>query len=398
MWSHRSARVAAVAACAAALTWGSLSPATAAGDSSRVPPRAWITIKGHGYGHGHGMSQYGAEGAARRGLNFRQIAAFYYRGTRWGTAGGRMRVRISADISDDLVVKARSGLRVRHSGTRKILELPRNGASRWRITVDRTGGDRVSYLTDRWHDWRGVRGPAGFTASGAPVALVTPSGTRTYRGRLMAVAPSRGSRARNTINVVSLEGYLKGVVPLEMPASWSKAAVRAQAVAARTYAAYERAHRSGPICDTTSCQVYGGRAAEHRDSNAAILATRELVLTHRGVPAFTQFSSSSGGWTSAGSMPYLKARKDPYDGWAGNPVHTWRIRVKDTLFESRWPSIGNLRRIAVRQRDGNGQWGGRIRSIAIIGGRGRVVVSGDTLRSALGLRSTWLTFGVTRRG
>ncbi len=183
----------------------------------------------------------------------------------------------------------------------------------------------------------------------------------------MAVAPSPGSRARNTINVVSLESYLKGVVPLEMPATWSKAAVRAQAVAARTYAAYERAHRSGPMCDTTSCQVYGGRAAEHRDSNAAIKATRKLVLTHRGEPAFTQFSSSSGGWTSAGSMPYLRARKDPYDGWAGNPVHTWRIRVKDTLFESRWPSIGNLRRIAVRQRDGNGQWGGRIRSIAVIG-------------------------------
>ena len=65
--------------------------------------------------------------------------------------------------------------------------------------------------------------------------------------------------------MLTLESYLKGVVPLEMPATWTPAAVRAQAVAARTYAAYERAHRTGPMCDTTSCQVYGGYAAEHPD-------------------------------------------------------------------------------------------------------------------------------------
>ena len=393
----RAIRVLAVA-CAVPLFLTTLaSPATAA-DSWAVPRQAWITIKGHGYGHGHGMSQYGAEGAARQGRSFRQIADFYYPGTTWGTARGSVRVLISADTTDDLVVVARDGLRLRDSGSGSVTRLPANGATRWRIVVNSAGEDRVAYLTDRWRAWRGLEGEGSFSAGGEPVTLVTPSGQRRYRGRLAAHAPAAGSRARNTINTLSLENYLKGVVPLEMPALWSKAAVRAQAVAARTYAAYERDHRTGPLCDTTSCQVYGGYDQEHPASNDAVDATAHLALMHKGAPAFTQFSSSSGGWTSAGSMPYLTAKADPYDGWAGNPVHSWSERVSDALIEARWPGIGNLTRITVTQRDGTGEWGGRVGSVTLVGGQGRVVVSGDTLRAVLGLRSTWVTFVVRQRG
>ena len=117
------------AACAVPLLLTTLaSPATAV-DSWSVPRKASITIKGHGYGHGHGMSQYGAEGAARRGLNFRQIANFYYPGTTWGTARGAVRVQISADTTDDLVVLPRDGLRVRDSRTGTVTRLPANGAT-----------------------------------------------------------------------------------------------------------------------------------------------------------------------------------------------------------------------------------------------------------------------------
>jgi stage II sporulation protein D len=364
-----------------------------------VPRRAWITIKGHGYGHGHGMSQYGAQGAARQGLRFRQIANFYYPGTTWGTTRGSVRVRISADTTDDLIVLPRHGLRVRDIAADTVTPLPDNGATRWRISVNAAGEDRVAfYRNNRWRTWRGLAGEGAFSAGGAPVTLVTPSGRRKYRGRLTAEAPSAGSRSRDTINTLSLEDYLKGVVPLEMPALWSKAAVRAQALAARTYAAYERENGTGPLCDTTSCQVYGGYSAEHPAANDAISATAHLALTYQGAPAFTQFSSSSGGWTSAGSKPYLTAKPDPYDGWAGNPNHSWSTRISDTVIESHWPGIGNLTRIAVTQRDGNGEWGGRVGSVTLVGARGRVVVSGDTLRSVLGLRSTWVTFVVTKRG
>ena len=365
------------------------SPAQAA-DTWDVPSTAWITITGHGYGHGHGMSQYGAEGAARAGLTFRQIAQFYYPGTSWGEATGRVRVQISADTTNDLVVRTRSGLTLRDAGTGQNTVLPDNGATRWRIAVNRQGRNAVAFFTDRWRRYRFLSGEGAFAAGGGPVTLVTPSGNLRYRGWLR-------STAGNTINIVTLEAYLRGVVPKEMPATWSPAAVQAQAVAARTYAAYERAHRTTPLCDTTSCQVYGGYDAEHPASNAAIAATRGLALMYAGEPAFTQFASSSGGWTSAGSVPYLVAKEDPYDGWTGNSVHTWSLRVQDGVLERAWPSIGNLQRVVVLDRDGNGQWGGRVSSIRIVGGKGRVTITGDTLRSTLGLRSTWVNFKVMPR-
>ncbi|MCD4526983.1 SpoIID/LytB domain-containing protein [Nocardioides sp. cx-173] len=370
----------------------------AAADSWRVPTRAWLTVSGHGYGHGHGMSQYGAEGAARQGLTYRQIAGFYYPGTAWGSAGGRIRVAISADTSDDLVVLSRPGLMLRDTAGGPAVRLPENGATRWRVTVTPQGRNRVSYKAGRWRRWGDLRGEGEFSAGGRPITLVTPSGNRPYRGRLRAVAPSRASLARDTVNDLALDQYLRGVVPLEIPASWSPEAVRAQAVAARTYATYERAHRSGGLlCDTTSCQAYGGQAAEHPASDAAIRATAGQVLTYDGAPAFTQFASSSGGWTSAGSVPYLAAVEDPYDGWAGNPVHDWTTRLNDTVVERVWPRIGDLTGLTVTRRDGNGEWGGRVRSLTLTGTKGSVVVSGDAFRSALGLRSTWLTFAVSPR-
>ena len=375
---------------------GATTPASAAtGDVWKVPAQATITIKGHGYGHGHGMSQYGAEGAAREGLTYRQIVQFYYPGTDWGTAKGRVTVLISADTTDDLVVLARSGLTVRDTAGGGRTALPANGATRWKVAVGADGVNRVLYRTGRWHRWTALDGQGEFYAAGEPISLVTPSGTRAYRGRLRVGLTSSGDRV--TVNDVALDNYLQGVVPLEIPASWSADAVRAQAVAARTYASYERAHPQSAayqLCDTWSCQVYGGYDAEYPASNAAVAATAKQVLLSGGDPAFTQFGSSSGGWTSAGSVSYLPAQRDPYDGWSGNPVHTWSVRLQDDAIERAWPAVGDLRRIAVVARDGNGDWGGRVTSVALSGTGGKVTVSGDTFRSVLGLRSTWLTFRV----
>jgi len=400
MPQHRPAAVVLAAAMSAvvATTLAGVGPAHA-DDTWSVPSRASIIIKGHGYGHGHGMSQHGAEGAARQGKSHRQILRFYYPGTRVGEAKGRVTVLITADTTDDLVVRARRGLTVRDSAGGGRVTLPDNGASRWRVAVTSNGVDRVSYRTDRWRRWRDLKGYGEFAARG-PITLVTPAGHTAYRGKLRAVPASPASRARDTVNVTSLENYVKGVVPREMPATWTPAAVRAQAVAARTYAAYERAHPLSSryqICDTTSCQVYGGVSAEHPDSNRAVNATRGEIRAHRGEPAFTQFSSSSGGWTSAGSRSYLPAQPDPYDGWSGNPHHSWSVKVTDGRIENAFPKIGNLRRIVVLRRDGNGQWGGRVESIKLVGGSGSTTVSGDDFRFALGLQSEWVTFRVRSR-
>ena len=89
-------------------------------------------------------------------------------------------------------------------------------------------------------------------------------------------------------------------------------------------------------------------------------ATAGQIRTYRGAPAFTQFSASSGGWTSDGGKPYLPAQKDPYDGWPGNGVHTWSTTVTSGAIEKAWPSLGNLTGITVTKRDGHGQWNGRV--------------------------------------
>lgn len=360
-----------------------------------MPSTGSLRISGHGYGHGRGMSQYGAQGAARLGRSWKQIVAFYYPGTTLDSTSRRLRVLISGDTSRDVLVKARSGLQLQDLGAKRRWTLP-GGSSRWRLTVDRRGRSVVDRYTGRWSRWRTLAGEGQFSAGGEPISLIADGGVvRRYRGKLRAARPAPGSTDRDTVNVISIEAYLRGVVPREMPASWHPQAVRAQAVAARTYASYEADHpraRHYQICDTTSCQVYGGVDAEQRGSDAAIAATRGQFLTWRGKPAFTQFGSSSGGQIAAGSQPYQVTKADPWDDWSGNPVHDWSTTVDVSRIERAYPAVGDLREIRVTARDGHGQWEGRIQRLTLVGARGRVATTGDDFRMRLGLRSTWLTF------
>lgn len=386
------------AAAAVTLLTGVLLAPPAQAARTDVPSDAVIQIDGRGYGHGHGMSQYGAQGAARQGLGYARIVEFYYPGTSWGTVSGPVRVRITANTTRHVVVLARPGLRVRDLGRKKTWTLPDNGARRWRLTANKNNRTIVQFRRPGtgWKLWKRLNGVGQFAGKG-PKTLVTPSGQRAYRGRLRAAVPNPGTRARDTVNILPLEQYLRGVVPLEIPASWHPQAVRAQAVAARTYAAFERSHplaRHYQICDTTQCQVYGGASAEHPLSDAAIRATANQIVTHGGEAAFTQFSASNGNWSVAGSMPYQVARHDPYDNWRGNTVNSWQVTVPRARFESLWPQLGSLRAIRVDSRDGNGKWNGRVQQLTLIGSGRNVQLTGDQLRSALGLRSTWVNFQV----
>ena len=102
-----------------------------------------------------------------------------------------------------------------------------------------------------------------------------------------------------------------------MPTSWHPDAVRAQAVAARTYGAFLRARSASSgydICDTTSCQVYRGMDNETANGNAAVTATAHVIMAFGGKPAYTQFTSSNGGQITTGDYSYQIAQKDPYDG------------------------------------------------------------------------------------
>ena len=382
---------------------GSQAPAVTVDQSYWIPARAHVTVRGHGYGHGHGMSQYGAYGAARQGLTVDQILAFYYPSTTLSSRGGRIRVLVTGDTTDDLVVSPAPGLTVRDRGDRTTYPLPDiEGLTRWRLGVA-DGQTVVDYLTDTWHRWRpeGKKpfvGDGQFKADG-PLTLWTPAGAKTFRGKLRAAAPTPGSTKRDTLNVLPLDDYVKGVIPYEMPSTWHPEAVKAQAVAARTYAAWTRAQyrkRYYQICDTTSCQVYGGMAGEQPAANAAVDATAGQVLLHDGTPAFTQFSSSSGGWTAAGTLPYLPAQEDPYDAHDANPNHDWTVVVDARRLEKAYPAIGTLRRIRVTSRDGNGEWSGRVRTLQLDGSRADRTISGDSFRWALGLKSTWFSIDPPR--
>jgi SpoIID/LytB domain protein len=365
-----------------------------------VPASGTYTVRGHGYGHGRGMSQYGANGAALDGLTHEQILKFYYPGTSLDTARRKIRVLITGDTTSDLVVDARRGLALRDLGAATTYDLPRDlGASRWRVSVDGQNRNVVAYFADgAWRSWKpggaaALEGAGEFRAGG-PITLVTPSGEVRYRGSLRAAQPS-GSTDRNTVNVVSLDDYVQGVVPSEMPASWEPEAVQSQAVAARTYGAYQRAQHgdwSYDICDTTSCQVYRGVSGEHELGNAAVRATSRQILTYDGSPAFTEFSASSGGWTAAGDVDYLTAKKDPYDDWSGNYVHDWSVKVSAASIAKAFPAVGKLRSIKVTSRDGNGEWQGRVLAMSLVGSKATVKISGDDFRWKFGLRSTWFSF------
>jgi len=243
---------------------------------------------------------------------------------------------------------------------------------------------------------------------GSAAARALPSGTeRDYHGYLRVVRPAANNV--DAVSVEAMEDYLRGVVPRESPSSWPAAALQAQAIAARSYAEYQREHagtRDYDICDTTSCQVFGGATEitsdgtvidlEASSSDAAVKATAGQIRTYGGKAIFAQYSANDGGWTTDGGAPYLIAHPDPYDGLSGSSSHSWSASLPASALESANPTIGTLLRIRVTQRDGNGQYGGRVLQAVLDGSNGSVTVSGQAVSAAYswpthsnGVRSAW---------
>jgi SpoIID/LytB domain protein len=182
------------------------------------------------------------------------------------------------------------------------------------------------------------RPPKSHWMANSIVKVVLPNGSvRSYRGSVALIKWGSGGR---TINKVFLEDYVKGVVPAEMPTLWAVDAVRAQAVAARSYAVRLRdfgSYSGFDICDTTACQVYGGASWETTGGNAAVTATAGKIVTYRGKVALTQFASSNGGWSAQGDYPYLSAHRDPYDGVIKSQA--WTRIISASSISRAWPSV-----------------------------------------------------------
>jgi len=377
-----------------------------AGSSAAVPATApTLTVTGHGWGHGHGMSQYGAQGAAHQGLTYQQILDFYYHPATLASFSGLVRVLITADTDNNTTVRNVAGLQLVDLGNQKTYRLRAATTPRaWRMkTVN--GRTRVYFRTAKWHLFRtggrtALTGAGEFRSANGVLTLRMASGDRRYRGALRFVNS-------NTVNVLSMEAYLRGVVPSEMPSSWLPAALQAQAVAARTYAAYERAQNASgyyQICDTSHCQVYKGYDNEKASTNAAVTATAGRILTYQGAPAFTQFSSSSGGWTSGGGKPYLTSKQDKYDlpvdpaKKIGDPHYDWSTTILVSKLRGFYgPGLVSIQ-VTARENPGTAaQWGGRVVTVTFHGGPAQAdkSMTGDQFRSMFGLRSTYFDISTT---
>ena len=386
----RGTRVVALTITAVAALLAMPAAPAAADRGFAVPDDATITIRGDGSGHGRGMSQYGAYGAARAPFSLAadEILDFYYPGTEVGSAGGAVKVWIRGDDDRDLLVRDRDGLTIGKVGGRTWR--PREPRARsWRVRPNRRGDNVVSFRTRTWHTWRVVSGDVEVTAGGRPLTLVTPEGTVRYRGSLRSV--DFEGRQRLTVNVLPMEQYVRGVVPAEMPASWPEQALRAQAIAARTYVTHERGDGTTyyDLCDTDACQAYGGASAEVASSTRATRATAGDVLTHDGAVAFTVYSASNGGWTVAGAHdePYLVAQEDPHEG-TSTDYYNWKRTVTSRQLE-RALGLRDLARLQVVARDGRGGRGGRVLTVSATARAGaEKSFTGDEFQGLVGLPST----------
>ncbi len=340
---------------------------------------AVFVVSGGGWGHGVGMPQYGAFGQASEGKTYRQILSYYYTGTRLGTASSRW-VRVLLADSRSAVTISSSGPFSARGATGKAQTLPA-GAVELRANLRFTGPDGpvtpASPLVLR-------------PGKGAPLSL---DGS-PFRGRLEV--HRQGTRV-SVINVLPLDAYLQGVVASEMPFRWPAEALKAQAVAARTYA-LTRVVKGKPyhLVSDVRDQVYRGIAGETPRTNEAVRATSGKVVLHGGKLATTYYFSSSGGKTANAadvfgfSVPYLVSKPDPWD--KVSPHHRWGpVLIDDATLRTK---LGAGARVV--DAVGTPTPSGRLRALTLQTVGGQKQVEGTEMRMALGLRSTYATFGVLR--
>lgn len=339
-------------------------------------------VEGRGWGHGIGMPQYGAYGyALKEGRTYDWILAHYYRGTTLGAAPATVVRVLLADRRSAITIASAAPFSATDARGRTF-HFPAGPLRLGPALRVRVNG-RVRVLAS----------PVRFSAGTRLLQL----GSRPYRGALVVHA---GGGRLSAVNHVGLEKYLYGVVPDEMPPSWPLEALKAQAVAARSYALVVR--RSGGTFDLfpdTRSQVYGGAAAEDARTSAAIDATARRVVVYGGRVASTFFHSTSGGrtaaiqdvWPGARPAPYLVPADDPYDTLS--PYHHWGpLRYTGAQLAARLGSYAPRGRLLDVTVTRNGS--GRAASVLATGSRSASRIPAGSVQARLGLRSTWFTVGV----
>ncbi len=193
------------------------------------------------------------------------------------------------------------------------------------------------------------------------------------------------------VNVLEIEKYLSSVVGSEMPTKWPIEALKAQAIASRTYALKQKGNNLFDIDSTQNNQVYNGLESRTYKTNRAVKSTRSLVLTYKNKLINALFHSSSGGMTEnsqdvwKNKFPYLSSVKD-FD--KNNPKFRWQKKFSSNDLTDLFPKIGGLRNIEILDITSTG----RVKNVKLIGADGSDQISGVVLRKRLGLNSNFVRF------
>ena len=371
-----------------------------------------VTFYGRGYGHGVGLSQYGARGRATAGQDYATILAHYFKGATLGSVpNSQIRVLVlddfAASSTKPLTVYGRTGTFTIDGIAKTFPKEARvrfypttSSGTTWRLVVTSAGGTTLHNATSP----KSIRIRPAQTSTRLEL-FSKPSSYDRYRGVLRLI----GSTRVDVVNEITLELYLRGVVPAEMPSHWHAEALKAQAVAARSFAA--RRLRPGvstfDLYDDTRSQVYQGVLREAASTNTAISATSGKVLKSGSSIANTFFHSTGGAATEhnenvfvsstgakvAGAVSYLRGSSDrapdgtPYD--ASSPYISWKTKTYTRSQLSSWlagdsrTNVGTVVKLDLRNRGVSG----RLISVTIIGSTGtKKTVSGDVFRSVINAR------------
>jgi stage II sporulation protein D len=323
------------------------------------------------------MSQYGADGYAQHGWDFRSILAHYFPGTTLGPAPvTKVRVLLTAGTKT-VKIGSTSDFAVRDA----------NGDSHTVTAGTYALTPKLKLKVDDAAKPKALSAPLIFQPGAAPLTL----GSHHYRGAIQIDTDSGKLRA---INIVGLEQYLYGVVPSEMPHTWAAEALKAQAVVARSYALATKRSGAFELYPDTRSQVYLGIDHEFPETNAAVDATAGKVVLYGGEVARTYFFSSSGGRTAASqdvwgtAIPYLVSVPDPYD--TISPYHNWGPFAFTATKLARVLHCGR----PIQDLETTLNSSGRVQTLTVTTPQGQRSFQGTGLRRLLGLRSTWFTVGV----
>jgi stage II sporulation protein D len=335
-----------------------------------------FVINGHGWGHGVGMSQWGAYGYAQKGVPYDKIVTHYFPGTELDTTTVKS-IRVLLVKTPSITISSTAPWKVKDGSTAAVT-MPAG-----KLTLN----PQLSFKLPGTSELQTFTGPLVFTSQ-APLVF-----KKAYRGTFTVTSDGK---QLTLVNTVPLEQYLYAVVPSESPKTWPAEALKAQAVAARSYALAKR-QTTGlfDVYPDTRSQVYGGVAAEAPTATAAVDATAGEVLTYGGKIATTYFFSSSGGRTAASSdvwkgapIPYLVSVSDPYD--TASPYHNWGpLTFTAATLAKALKVSGRLLDVEATVNASK-----RVDTLRAIGAGGERDFAGDDIRTMLGLRSTFFTVGV----